>query len=163
MPSPISIWIQNTMANFAELATEILEYSNIILSSNYWYIKGWFHLAVQLPSRSCVTAGGCSLIKANRLFILWHWAHVLDYRRFSLLFPRLYGPTVTDVQDELCPYLLLVEPVIGTLYVSTEFRHTFSVVLFWWQLLLYAFVFPEWRALCCSSAFVSQTGLSSCW
>ena len=84
MPSPISICIENTVANSAEWATEILEYSKIILSNNYWYVRGWFHLAVQLPSRGYVTAGGRSLIKANRLFILWHWEHVLGYRRFNL-------------------------------------------------------------------------------
>lgn len=103
-----------------EWATEILEHGKIkLLSSNYWYIRGWFHLAVQLPSRGCMTAGGCSLIKANRLFILWHWAYVLGYRRFIVFcFPDfMYGPTVTRVQDELCPYLLLVEPFIGTPYV----------------------------------------------
>lgn len=94
---PVSIWIENTMVNFVEWATEILEFSKIkLLFSNYWYIRGRFHLAVQLPSRSCMTARGCSLIKANRLFILWHRAHVLGYRRFILssvsqtLWPHCY-------------------------------------------------------------------------
>lgn len=76
-----------------EWATEIIKYSKIKLwSSNYGYIRGWFHLAVQWPRRGCVTAGGCSMIKANRLFILWHRTCVLSYMRLILssLFQTLW-------------------------------------------------------------------------
>lgn len=72
-----------------------------------------------------MTAGGYSLIEANQLFCDTEHIYWVTGDKFCLQVPRLYGPTVTHVQDELCLYLLLVEPVAGTPYVSTEFRHIF--------------------------------------
>lgn len=70
-----------------EWATEMIKYSKIKLwSSNYGYIRGWFHLAVQWPRRGCVTAGGCSMIKANQLFILWHRTCVLRLHKINSIF-----------------------------------------------------------------------------
>lgn len=145
MLSLTATWIENTMVNFVEWDTEVWEYRNMILSSNHWLVSGWFYVAVQLPSRGRWQQEGVA------------WLRQIDYLpcdtehmywvtgdSFFLLFLRLRDPTVTCFQDELCPYLLLVNPVTGTPYVSAEFRHTFLVVLFWWQLLLFLCLRFSW-------------------
>lgn len=158
-----SHWIENTMANFAEWATEVWEYRRMILSSNHWLGGGWVSVAVQLPSRGWWQQEDVAWLRQIDLSCDSEHVYWVTEDSFCLLVPRLRDPTVTHVQDELCLYLLLVEPVTGTHCMSLEFRHAFLALLFWWQLLLpHALAFPEWRAPCCSSAFVSQTGLS-CW
>lgn len=112
-------------ATFTEQATEILEYGKILCTS-YWYIRGCFHPAVQLPRRGCVTAGGCSLIEANWLFILWQWAHILGYRGLVLSWvSQTLWPHCHTCSGWVVSVFTSGGACAGTPYVPTEFRHTF--------------------------------------
>lgn len=118
-----------------------------------------------------MTAGRCSLIKADQLCIsslvalsmchmYWATGHVL-----CLPLPRCYGPTVSHIQDELCGYsccwveLVAVAPCAFRIRTQTPSGGVLVVAS---TPPFCVFTVCEERASLCSSALVSWAGLRGC-